>query len=231
MDQIERHGDLAVHLLAALSRSQVPIDRSGISQTSLVILHSKLPVMEVGWAIDGVAVARDSTRWELRWLNEIGRRSESMIDSCTASKTAIALRGRRLFALTHCECKIGRRKMREGTSDCGRGRTMLAPASSGVRGAGAPNGRARPIFAEQLGKYVNGRMPQGLQEKESTRARYEVMRCCTGADWAGARGRAGAGEAAFYDALTREGGEPVRMGKTERTRKGHAAQNELGRGE
>lgn len=99
------------------------------------MLHRKLPVMEIGWAVDGVAVARDSTRWELRWSNEIGRRSESRIDSCTASKTAIALRGRRLFALTHCECKIGRRKMREGTSDCGRGRTMLAPAWSGVGGS------------------------------------------------------------------------------------------------
>lgn len=57
------------------------------------------------------------------------------------------------------------------------------------------------------------------------------MRCRAGADWAGARSRAGAGETAFYDALTREGGEPVRMGEMERTRKGHAALNELGRGE
>ena len=30
-------------------------------------------------------------------------------------------------------------------------------------------------------------------------------------------------ESAFYDALTREGGEPVRMGEMGRTRKGHAA--------
>lgn len=37
--------------------------------------------------------------------------------------------------------------------------------------------------------------------------------------------------AAFYDALTREGGEPVRIGENGRTRKGHAALDELGLGE
>lgn len=64
-------------------------------------------------------------------------------------------------------------------------------------------------------KYVNGRIPQDLQKKKSTRARYEAMRHCTGADEAGARSRAGAAEAAFYDALTREGGEPVRTGEVD----------------
>lgn len=105
-----------------------------------MMLHRELPAIEVRWAVDGVAVAKDSTRRKLRWLNEIGRRPESRIDSCIASKAAIALRGRSLFALTHCECKIGRRKMREGTSDCSRGGTMLASASSGV-GSWAPDDR------------------------------------------------------------------------------------------
>lgn len=63
--------------------------------------------MEVGWAVDKIAVARDSTRRELCGRNEVGRRSESRIDSCIVPKTAIALRGRSLCALTHCECKIG----------------------------------------------------------------------------------------------------------------------------
>lgn len=71
MDQVERHGGLAVYLLAALSRSQVPIDRNGISETSLMMLHRELPAIEVRWAVDGVAVAKDSTRRKLRWLNEI----------------------------------------------------------------------------------------------------------------------------------------------------------------
>lgn len=62
MDQVERHGDLAVHLLAALSRSQVPIDRNGISGTRLMMLHRELPAIEVRWAVDGVAVAKDTTR-------------------------------------------------------------------------------------------------------------------------------------------------------------------------
>lgn len=68
MDQVERHGDLAVHLLAAPSRSRVPIDHNGISETSPMLLHRGLPLMEVGWAVDEIAMARDSTRRESRWL-------------------------------------------------------------------------------------------------------------------------------------------------------------------
>lgn len=33
-----------------------------------MMLHRGLPLMEVGRAVDGIAVARDSTRRELRWL-------------------------------------------------------------------------------------------------------------------------------------------------------------------
>lgn len=69
MDQVERHGDLAVHLLAALSRSKVPIDRNGISETRSVTMHRRLPVMDVAdWSVDGIAAAGGSTRPRLRWL-------------------------------------------------------------------------------------------------------------------------------------------------------------------
>ena len=52
-----------------------------------------------------------------------------------------------------------------------------------------------------------------MQKKESNPERWQAMRPCAGADEAGARSRARPGEAAFYDALTREEGEPPRMGK------------------
>lgn len=55
------------------------------------------------------------------------------------------------------------------------------------------------------------------------------MRACAGEDEAGARSRAGAGEAAFYDALTREGGEPAKMGKWT-YQEGTRSSVELGRG-
>lgn len=102
--------------------------------------------------------------------------------------------------------------MREGTSDCGGRGTLLASASSGV-GSWAPNDRAAQYLPSNSESASMGESRKACRDR--SQVKQDGRQCARVQMQMRQEPEAGQEQdrrAAVYDALTREGGEPVRIG-------------------
>lgn len=91
--------------------------------------------------------------------------------------------------------------------------------------------RSRELAAQYLPSNTESTPIVRLAERYLTQAKYKAMRSCIVADGEGARCRAGAGEGCLLRRIDEGGRGASEDGGNGRTRKEHAALNELGRDE